>query len=335
MKLKPIDQQVVFLVGATSGIGRAAALAFGRRGAKVVVSGRGMDELEQLAREIREAGGESLAISGDVESFAQVQDAAAAAALAYGRIDTWVHLAAVSIYAPFEQITPEEFEQVIRVNLVGAAYGAMVALPYLRQAGGGALIEVSSVEAMVALPFQAAYAASKHGMHGMLKAMRLELAHANAPISITEIMPASINTPFYDKARTKLGVKPVGVPPLYEPEVVADAILYAAENPVREVVVGGAGKALILSERLSPELTDWILSQIAFAGQLTDEPKSAAAPDNLERHLPGFDRSRGTFEQIAFDRSAYTWLKTHPEIRTALGLAAAAGLAVLAQRAVR
>jgi hypothetical protein len=193
---------------------------------------------------------------------------------------------------------------------------------------------VSSVEAMVALPYQSAYAASKHGLHGMIAALRLELRHAEAPISLTEIMPSTINTPFYSKARTKLGVKPVGVPPIYQPGPVADAIIYAAEHPVRQLVIGGAGKSLIVAQRLFPRLVEAFLLSIAFRLQKTNQPKSPAAPDNLHAHLPGYTTVEGDFSHLALRRSAYTWLQMRPTLRRALtslgiGLVLLAGARIL------
>lgn len=309
MKLKPIKDQVVVLCGASSGIGRETAKRFAAKGARVVVAARDEAGLDSLVDQIEAAGGEATAVPCDVADFKQVQRLADAAVRLYGRLDTWVHLAAVSLYATFEQTTPEEFSQVIDVNLKGTAHGCMAALPHLRQGKGGALICISSVEARRALPFQAAYASSKHGVKGMVDALRLELEHEGAPISVTNIMPASIDTPFFNKARTKLGVKPQGVKPVYDPSVVADAILYAAEHPVRELYAGGAGKMIGAGEAVAPGFLDKILSATAFEGQKTDEPKSESAPDNLFEALPGFDRERGDLNGRG---SLYTKATTNP-----------------------
>jgi NAD(P)-dependent dehydrogenase (short-subunit alcohol dehydrogenase family) len=212
-QLKPIEQQVAVIMGASSGIGRATALLFAHHGAKVVVSARSQAGLDSLVEEIRRDGGQASAVTADVADYDQVQAVAAAAVQQYGRLDTWVHLAAVSVYATFEETTLEEFRQVIDVNLIGQIHGAKAALPYLRREGRGALIHVSSIEAERALPYQAAYAASKHGVKGFLESLRTELQHEGIPISVTNIMPATINTPFFNKARTKIGTKPRGCPP--------------------------------------------------------------------------------------------------------------------------
>jgi NAD(P)-dependent dehydrogenase (short-subunit alcohol dehydrogenase family) len=299
MQLKPINQQVVALVGASSGIGRNAALQFASRGAKVVVVARSQPGLESLVEEIRGLGGEATAVVADVTVFDQVKAIADKAVEVYGRLDTWVHNAAVELYAAFEVTTPEEFKRIVDVNLMGQVHGAMAALPHLKREGRGALIHVSSIEARRSLPLQSAYAAAKHGIDGFLEALRVELMHEKLSISVTNVMPASINTPLFNKARTKLGVKPVGVPPLYQPSLVAKAIVEAAENPKRDVVVGDAGKAILFAQRISPSLVDAFMERTAFNGQRTNEPKSESAPDNLFDPISGYDKIEGDFSDQA------------------------------------
>lgn len=294
MKLKPIDQQVVVLMGASSGIGRLAALEFARRGAKVVVSARSEEGLRTLVDEIRQSGGEAIYLVADTAQFEQAKAVADRAVRTYGRLDTWVHLAAVALYATFEQTTPQEFEQVIKITLIGQANGAMAALPHLKHKGG-ALIHITSVEAVRAFPFHSAYAAAKHGVAGMVEAMRSEFEHAGYPISVTNIMPPSTNTPLFNKARTKIGVKPMPAPPIYQPEAVVDAILHAAEHPVRDIAVGGMGKGITASQRVSPKLVDTLMQGVGFSSQRTDEPKSANAPDNLFGPISGYNRVKGDF----------------------------------------
>jgi hypothetical protein len=230
---------------------------------------------------------------------------------------------------------PEEFKHVIDVNLTGQAYGAMAALPHLRRAGGGALIHISSVEAKRALPYQGAYAASKHGIIGFLDALRLELEHEDVPISVTNVMPASINTPFFSKVRTKLGVQPKGVPPIYQPYIVAEAILYAAENPVRDIFVGGAGKMMATMHALSPRLADRVFEQIGFEGQKTDWPKLVDAPDNFLAPLEGYDRVEGDFSNEAKSTSLYTKLQMQPGLGTFLTSLAVGAVVAVASRAWR
>jgi NAD(P)-dependent dehydrogenase (short-subunit alcohol dehydrogenase family) len=330
-QLKPVGEQVVVLMGASSGIGRESALRFARKGAKVVASARGEEGLDSLVQEIRDEGGEAIAVPADTSEFGQVKAVADRAVEEYGRLDTWVHLAAVGLFATFEQTTPEEFARVIDVNLMGQVYGAMAALPHLKREGRGALIHISSVEAKRSFPFHSAYGASKHGIDGFLEALRVELRHEGWPISVTQVMPGTINTPFFDKGRTKLGVKPVGVPPIYEPQTVANIILYAAENPVRDLVSGGAAQALIINQRLSPRMLDTILTTRAgFSPQKTHEPRSEDEPDNLYAPIMGHDTSKNGFR--ALSRSLYNWLEMHPVVRRGAAVGVALGLLTTLRR---
>src|SRR5215210_5380446 len=331
MQLKPIEEQVVVLMGASSGIGRETALRFAERGARVVVSARSEKGLASLVEEIQDKGGEAVAIPAEVSNFEQVKAVADGAVEAYGRLDTWVHLAAVLLVASVEVTSPEEFERVIDVNLMGQVYGAMAALPHLKREGRGALIHISSVEAKRSFPFHSAYGASKHGMDGFLEALRVELKHEGWPISVTQVMPGTINTPFFDKGRTKLGVKPVGVPPIYEPQTVANVILYAAENPARDLVCGGAAQALILNQRLSPRMLDAILTTRAgFSPQKTEEPRSEDDPDNLYARIEGHDTAKNGFR--ALSRSLYNWLQMHPTVRRGAAVGTALGVLATLQR---
>ena len=335
MQLKPISQQIVAVVGASSGIGRLTALEFAAKGAKVVVSARSQEGLETLVKEIQSQGGEAVAVVADVKNFEQVKAIADKAIEQYGRLDTWVHAAATGILAPFEKITPEEFQQVIDVSLMGQVHGAMAALPHLKREGRGALIHISSMEGRRALPLQSPYCAAKHGVEGFLESLRVELQHEGIPISVTSIKPAVINTPFYNKVQTKLGVKPTGIPPYYEPSLVADAILYVAEHPTRDFIVGDVGKVLDVLQRLSPELVDSILVLVGFQGQRTTEPKSEAAPNNVFEPIQGYDKVEGDFGNLAIP-SVTDWFDKNPPFKwgaiaaTTLG---AAALALLATQA--
>ena len=333
VKLKPVGEQVVALMGASSGIGRETALRFARNGARVVVSARGEEGLDSLVEEIRAEGGEAIAVPADTSEFEQVKAVADRAVEEYGRLDTWVHLAAVGLFATFEQTTPEEFERVIDVNLIGQVYGAMAALPHIKREGRGTLIHISSMGAKRSIPLQSAYCASKHGIDGFLEALRVELKHEGWPISVAQVMPATINTPFFDKARTKLGVKPVAPPPIYGPNIVADAILHAAENSARDLVVGGAARAVISTQTVSPRLLDAVLKRVGFEVHYTDEPKPADAPDNLFGPIEGHNTSEGSFGDRAHPKSLYNWLEMHPVVRR--GAAAGMALGLLAALRVR
>lgn len=331
MQLKPIAQQVVAVVGASSGIGRETALQFAKRGAKVVVAARSQSGLESLVEEIRHAGGQAIFVVADVAEFEQVKAIADRAIETYGRIDTWVQVAAIGVMAAFEQLTPEEFKRVIDVDLMGQVYGAMVALPHLKREGRGALIHISSMEGRRALPLQSAYSSAKHGIEGFLESLRVELKHEGIQISVTSVKPSVINTPFYNHVRTKLGVKPTGIPPYYQPSLVADAILYVAEHSTRDFIVGDIGKGLDLLQRLSPQLMDAILLLIAFPGQRTNQPKSESAADNVFEPMPGYDQVEGDFRHLTIP-SISDWFGKQPTAMVVLAgtaLIAAALLAVM------
>jgi NAD(P)-dependent dehydrogenase (short-subunit alcohol dehydrogenase family) len=334
MRLKPVGEQVVVVVGASSGIGRETALRFARRGAKVVVAARSEPGLASLVGEITARGGEAAYAVCDVADFAQVEAVAETATAAFGRIDTWVNVASTAVYASFEETSLEEFRRVLDVNLMGQVHGAKAALPRLRRAGGGALIGISSVEGVVSLPLHSSYAASKHAVEGLFDALRRELRAEGVPISVTSVKPATINTPFFNNARTKLGVKPKGPPPIYEPAVVADCVLYAAEHPVRDLFAGGAAKTMVMSQRLSPGLVDAALARFGIAAQRTDEPVPVDAPGALFTPRDD-DRTEGDYGDMARRVSLYTWLETHPKARAVASGGVLAGTALLLARSAR
>src|SRR5947209_13641801 len=326
----PISEQVVAVVGAASGIGRVTAHQFADKGARLVVADNDEAGLQSLVEEIRSSGGQVVSITVDVSNFAQVTAIASLAEQEYGRLDTWTHIAGVGMYATFAETTPDEFRRVLDVNLMGEVHGAKASIPLLARVGG-TLICTSSVEAKRALPLHSAYAASKHGVDGFLEALRVELRHDKVPVTVTQILPATINTPFFDKARTKMGVKPLGLPPLYDPSVVAEAIVYAAEHPRRDLVVGGVGKMLLSTQRISPRLLDGMLSLVGFRGQKTSEPKSVDAPNNLFGPVQGDDRTTGDFGALSMPASLSTWLDTHPAAKASAAIGAAAGAVLLRQ----
>ena len=322
MQLKPISEQVVVIVGASSGIGREAALAFARKGAKVAVAARNQEGLDSLVAEIASQGGEAIAISADVVDYGQVCAIAKKADDTFGRIDTWVHNAAAGMVAPFEEVSLEEFRRVIDVTLMGQVYGAKVAIPYLKRSGQGSFISISSMEGRRALPLQSAYSTAKHGVEGFIESLRVELDHAGANINVASIKPGVINTPFYNHARTKLGVKPTGIPPYYDPRLVSDAILYAAEHPVRDYLVGDVSRVLDFAQKLSPALLDNVLAVIGFRGQKTMEPKGSQAPDNLFEPMSGYEQVDGDFKDLTVP-SVSDWLRQNPVVSGAIAVSTA------------
>lgn len=319
--LKPIGVQVAVVFGASSGIGRLAALEFARRGAKVAVAARGEAGLKSLVAEIEASGGEAFYVVADTADFEQVKAVADKTHQRYGRIDTWIHSSAVFLFGTAEKTEPEEYRQVIEINLLGQIYAAKAALPHLKEKGG-ALIHISSVEAHRAAPYQSAYGASKHGLTGFLKVLRVELEHDRIPVSVTEIQPAAINTPIYRTARNKMLFKPRPVPPIYHPQIVVDAIVYAAENPVRDLVAGAAGLGVVFAEKISPSLADWLAGTVGYTGQETSEASDGNFAGNLFEPISGKDRVEGEFSEEQLKSDPYTWLKTNPKAKNGLLLAA-------------
>jgi NAD(P)-dependent dehydrogenase (short-subunit alcohol dehydrogenase family) len=308
---KPLPNQVVVVTGASSGIGRATAVEFARQGAKVVAAARNEQALDTLVEEIRVAGGDAVAVRTDVAAPEDVYALAARAEQHYGRIDTWVNNAAVAVWGRVEDTTDEEFERVTRVNYLGQVYGVHAALPALRRAGGGVIIGVSSAEALRAVPMHAAYTASKWALRGFYDALRMELLESSDPIAVTTILPAGIATPFFEHARSKVGARPSPPPPTYAPEVVAEAIVRASIKPTREVPVGGATVGFLLGQRISPALTDTVMSLRSFAVgvQTADRPDNGT--DNLDAPLTEPGQARGEFPDPVLESSAFTRVIGH------------------------
>jgi short-subunit dehydrogenase len=333
---REVSNQVVVVTGASSGIGRETATMLGERGASVVLAARNEAALNEAAKEVERLGGKAQVVVTDVAEWAQVERLARAAVEHFGRIDTWVNNAAVSVYGTVEELTVEEIERVVQVILMGQIYGMKAALPHLTRQGQGTIINVASALAQRSVPLQAPYCAAKHGIKGFTESLRLELARSHPGINVTLVMPSSINTPLFDHARSKLGVKPQPVPPIYEPRVVAEAILFAAEHPRRTIVAGGAGKGIVQAEKISPSFVDWYMlrKERGFKQQRTNRPDDGR--DNLFAPVPGTGSATGSFGQKSKSSSPYTrYLELHPNRKRALNAVALASLVALVRRAGR
>jgi short-subunit dehydrogenase len=319
-KRTPLNEQVVVITGASSGIGRETARFMAERSATIVAAARNETALDTLCSEITVRGGRAMPVIADVADPLQVAAIGHQAIERFGRVDTWVNNAAVSIYATVEQLEPDEMRRLIEVNLLGVMYGSRVAVQLMRPRVRGTIINVGSVLSDRAVQLQSAYSASKHGIAGFSEALRLELQQ-DSGIDVVLIQPSSINTPFFTWARSRFGVKPQPIPPVYEPSAVAEVIAHAAEHGGREIVVGGAGKLLSLGQWLSPSLVDRYLLQggRGFRQQLTDKPDDRI--DNLFEPSVGAGRTTGDFEGPTRPDSMYTRVfELHPLLKR-LGLA--------------
>ncbi|HZT34245.1 MAG TPA: SDR family oxidoreductase [Bryobacteraceae bacterium] len=279
---RPLNEQVVVISGAGSGIGRATARRFARQGARLVIGGRSSEGLAAIREEVQEAGGPGVAIlEVDVSRRDQVERLAQFAVETYGRIDTWVNNAGVSIYARFDTLPEDEARRLFDVNFWGTVYGMWAAAAVMRPQGGGTIINLASVVGKRALPLQNFYSASKFAIVGISEALRVEWRTERANIQVCAICPPSIDTPFYDNALTRMGFTPKPLPVVLPAERVAKDIVRCAVRPRREVWVGWVGKAFVGLSVLLPGMMDRFILSLGFQAQLTGETKSPADPADL------------------------------------------------------
>lgn len=326
-----IGDQVVVITGASSGIGRETALEMAQRGASVVLAARNEEALRQVARQCEEAGGRAHIVVTDVSRWEDVSRLAEEAVAWGGRIDTWINNAAAGLYGTVEELSVEEIERVVQVDLMGQIYGMKAVLPVLRAQNAGTIVNVASVVAERSVPLQAPYCAAKAGIKGFTDSLRMELAHEKSPIQVTLILPASVNTPFFEHARSRMGVKPRPVAPVYEPEIVAQAIVSAAEHPKRDVFVGGAGKMMTTLEHSAPGVFDAYMVQGGRMFRQQQRDEIAAGTDSLFEPSQGSGAVHGEFGGESLRRSAWTSLfEMHPDRkRIAAGALAFLGGAAL------
>ncbi len=289
---RAVGQQVAVITGASSGIGREVALQFARAGAAVALVARDVIELERVAGEIEQTAGRCMVAPADVTDEAAMLDAARKTVERFGRIDTWVNNTGVGQFGTVEQTDPAELRRILDTNVIGTFNGTKAALPHLK-ASGGTLINIGSVESVVSIPLQGAYAASKHAVRGLTDALREELAHEGSAVTVTLILPSSIDTPYYHHAPSHLPTRPAPPGTVYDPASVARAVLFAATHRRREIVVGGAGKALVTLKRISPSLTDLALRAIRIFRQQRRPGVPDAGQSNL--HTPMGGPTRGGF----------------------------------------
>ncbi|MFL5401384.1 MAG: SDR family oxidoreductase [Gemmatimonadales bacterium] len=326
-KLKRLEDQVIVITGGTSGIGLATAKRAAERGARVVLCSRNEAELRDTVAAIEDRGGKARSVLADVSNPEDMEHLAAASIEAYGALDTWVNNAGVSFYGRLSEVAIEDMRQVFEVNFWGTVYGTRAALPHLRTSGG-ALINLGSVVSDRAVPLQGAYSASKHAVKGFTDALRMELEEEQAPVSVTLIKPSAIDTPYFQHAKNYMAVEPKPPAPVYAPEVVANAILRAAEHPVRDITIGGGGRLLSAMGNAMPRLTDFYMERAMFSGQRSDVP-AEQRPGNLYAPSGAEGQERGDYRGMVRRSSFYTQAALSPAkalLAAGLGLAVYAGI---------
>jgi NAD(P)-dependent dehydrogenase (short-subunit alcohol dehydrogenase family) len=321
--------QTVVITGASAGIGRATARLFGERGDNVALIARGQTGLDAAARDVEDAGGKALALPADVSDYGQVDAAARRAEDFFGPVDVWVNVAFTSVFAPFADISPEEFRRVTEVSYLGFVHGTMVALALMRPRGHGTIVQVGSALGARSIPLQSAYCGAKHAINGFTSSLRCELLHERSGVHITVAQMPAVNTPQFSWVRSKLPRHPQPVPPIYQPEVAARGVLYAADHPLRrQYWVGATTAATVMANKFVPALLDRYLARTGYDSQQTSEKVQPGGPGNLFEPLDGSGGrdygAHGIFDATSHVRSAQAWLDEHPLVLAG----AAAGTAI-------
>jgi NAD(P)-dependent dehydrogenase (short-subunit alcohol dehydrogenase family) len=319
--------EVVVITGASAGVGRATARAFARRGASIGLLARGEEGLNGAAREVEELGGRALVLPTDVADHEQIEAAAEAVEQELGPIDVWINNAMTSVFGPFLDATPEEFRRVTEVTYLGYVHGTRSALKRMVPRNRGVIVQVGSALAYRGIPLQSAYCGAKHAVQGFTESVRCELMHDRVDVHLTMVQLPAMNTPQFAWSRTYLPREPQPVPPIFQPEVAADAIVWSADHRRREIAVGFPAAKAIIGNRLAPGFADWYLARTGYESQMTDEPIDDDRPNNLWSPVPGDFGAHGSFDDRARDTSWQLWANKH---RGALALAALAGAGLLA-----
>jgi NAD(P)-dependent dehydrogenase (short-subunit alcohol dehydrogenase family) len=325
-------REVVVITGASAGVGRATVRRFARDGAWIGLIARGRERLEAAAREVEDAGGRALVLPADVADPDAVEAAAARVEEELGPIDIWVNNAMTSVLAPAHEVEPDEYRRVTEVNYLGFVYGTLAALRRMRPRDSGVIIQVGSALAFRGIPLQAAYCGSKHAIQGFTESLRAELIHYHSGVHVGTVHMPALNTPQFDWVRTRMDRKPQPVPPIYQPEVAADAIHWAAHNRRTILYVGYPTVETVLGNRVSSRALDYYLARTGFDSQQTDQPEEPDRPDNLFEPVPGDFAAHGRFDEQARDHSPQLWASKNRAWIALAGGAAAAFAAALAVR---
>jgi short-subunit dehydrogenase len=325
--------ETVVVTGASAGVGRAVVREFGRRGANVGLVARGREGLDAARDEVEEAGGRALVLPTDVSDPDAVEAAAAATEDAFGPIDVWVNDAMVTVFAWFEDIEPEEFRRATEVTYLGSVWGTRAALRRMLPRDRGTIVQVGSAMAYRGIPLQSPYCGAKQAMKGFQESLRTELRNKGSKVHLTMVQLPGLNTPQFEHGRVKMPKEPQPVAPVYEPEVAARAVYWAAHRRRREVYVGIPTVYTILGSKLAPWLAERYLARTAVKGQQTDKPVDGDRPDNLFEPVHRDEGAHGPFDAKAHEHSAQLWMTRHRrELAAGAAVVAAAAGTMLARR---
>ena len=319
-----MKNETVVVTGSSAGLGRAVAYEFGRRGANVALLARGVDGLEGAKREIEAAGGKALVLPTDVADSGKVEAAAAAVEKEFGPIDIWINNAMASVFSPVKEMKPEEYKRVTEVTYLGVVYGTLAALKRMLPRDCGTIVQVGSALAYRSIPLQSAYCAAKHAIAGFTDSLRCELIHDKSRLRLTMVQMPALNTPQFGWVKSRLKNKAQPVPPIFQPEVGARAIYWAAHHHRREVWVGAPTVEAIVGNKIAPGMLDHYLGRTGYSSQQTNEPEDPNRPNNLWEPVAGDHGTHGTFDSRAHERSSELWLDLH-RAWVALAFSALAG----------
>ncbi len=304
-------REVVVVTGASAGLGRAIVREFAKHGADVGLIARGIDGLEAAKREVEAQGGRAVVLPCDVSDPQAVEEAAARAERELGPIDVWVNNAFTGSLCEFMDLTPEEYKRITEVTYLGQVWGTRAALKRMLPRDSGVIVSVGSALAYRSIPLQSAYCGAKHAIRGFYAAVRCELIHRKSNIRISECHMPALNTPQFRWVLNKMPRKAQPVPPIFEPEVGAEAVYYAAHHPRREFYVGGSAVKAIVANKMAPDILDHYLANFGYESQMIDEPNPPNAPVNLWKPVPGDAGAHGDFDARSTPRSEQLWLDTH------------------------
>ncbi len=305
--------EVVVVTGASAGVGRAIVREFAARHARIGLVARGSDGLDGARRDVEAAGGEALVLPTDVAHADQVEAAAEAVESRFGPIDVWVNDAMVSVFSPVKEMTPDEFRRVTEVTYLGVVYGTLAALRRMLPRDRGAIVQVGSALAYRGIPLQAAYCGAKHAIQGFMDSLRTELLHDGSRVSVTMVQLPALNTPQFRWVKSRLPREAQPVPPIFEPEVAARAVYWAAHHRRRELYVGLSTVMAIVGNKIVPGLGDRYLARVGYDKQQTHEPRDTARPDNLWKPVAGDHGAHGVFDARSSPRSVQLWVDMHRE----------------------